>query len=374
MEGPLPLVIVNYFQRPTLENAQFLLASYGLSIPRPSAALSDDKPSERPMKRARYGGGARATEARIHALSRLDVLHDLNGEPLSLATFKVILDDAELTHEERTSIEKAYANPRANVTKLISKIMGLQEKTRNASHEEVAERWKDAVRLEIVMDGVVEQLHEPLSKRDYQTYERSMCLHAFVMALFAASPQKLQKLVFLYGVFQYMDISGWKAFLKRWMTQLDTHVKASVQIKYITPASIQPYSGRFAVDEKAIYVDGVMVPIKKPITQHDSLDVMKKIQSSFGVTTLHYPKSYLQTLFARFDATEDKETHLQFMKRVMDVNFFRDAYKADVALRRAALYLTFDRLAFVYYKMRCELEGCKKNGLLYCISGKAILE
>ena len=65
----------------------------------------------------------------------------------------------------------------------------------------------------------------------------------------------------------------------------------------------------------------------------------------------------------------DKTTHVQMSHMVRDksdfcqyvladpnkslwaLNFLRDAFKADVAVAEDCVYITHDRLAFVYYKM-----------------------
>ena len=370
MEGPLPIPVINYFHNPTLQNAKFLLAAYELNLPTHEDGGNKRACFARFTREAR--GGAYASEARIHALSRLDVLHDLKHDriPLENDVIDFVLNDAGLTAEEHVNVVKTCENPRANVTKTFAAMMGQSTKSKRL----IATKWHEmGPTLEIVLDGVLEQIREPLTKQDHQKFTKSMCLHAFVMGVFDSPTSNLERIVFLYGVFQYMDIAGWKGFVNRWRMHLNTQVKALVEIQYISPDSIQPYSHKFKVKKSAVFINDIKVPIQHPKRGNNSQGVMAFFKSDFGVT---YDKAYLKEIFnsyMRLDAA-DKVQYLPFMKLVMDVNFFRDAYKADVALSRKALYLTFDRLAFVYYKMRCELEGSTMNGLFYCVNGVGTCE
>ena len=57
------------------------------------------------------------------------------------------------------------------------------------------------------------------------------------------------------------------------------------------------------------------------------------------------------------------------VSQVLAVNAFRDAFKADVALARGAVYLTVDRLALVYYELRRRALGAASRGLALSSSG-----
>jgi hypothetical protein len=76
------------------------------------------------------------------------------------------------------------------------------------------------------------------------------------------------------------------------------------------------------------------------------------------------PHNDMDTIFSNVFRTKD-----DFRDRVAEnptnhnlwsLNFLRDAFKAEIALQRDALYLTHDRLAYLYYRML----GGRKGALL----------
>lgn len=407
-------------------------------------AFSDSEPSPKRTKRAKsgsapYGGNPGNTGnttdkliKKLHTLSRLDVLHDLHDEGIMpMPIIKFVLADADLpSQEDYEAVVRACQDGRSNITHLFSTMMGIsiprkrkRTSTKGATssvslHEslqqdhqlyEVVSKWQQRQKLELVMDGIVTVPSNAIMDDDSEQVKRkfvqSLFMNAFIMLLLGRydavsrlpytkltmsdrPPSAVKSIVFLYGVFQWMDIGGWKKHIDKLiahMEQLMIPYSRRIIVKYMQPKEIMPYSNRFVVNEpqRVLFVDGVSVPIHSPKPINSSIgsigpfntnsQLFDYYELSFGVT---YTKKHLQTIFGIFNALSNKEQQKRtsFMRRVMDVNSFRDTYKADVALRRNAIYITFDRLAYAYYVIRGSAENREHHGIFYSVIGPRKVE
>lgn len=358
---------LDYFYRPTLENAEALLrASHvSLSLPRHSSHA-----------RSMHGGDARPYKMQV--LPTLDFLHDVNREELLLPASMVdlLLTRAGCTEHHKAAMIAAYKDRRVNYTRHVADWLGMPK---NAEKEQFQLPTLATDVVEMVLDGVVDEVEIPLPPEKEWPFQRALCLHAFIMQLLGRSGEnpsspKVGEVRFLYGVFQSMDVSGWEGFLRRWVRSMRAVCSAyasQVTLQKIDASHIAPYDDRIQkVGRHHVRVQHADVPIRRAsMGAYDLTNpsaTWKSLVDGFGVT---YPKSYLVRvwtvallLLERFPAR--KEEVVSFLERLVLVNWLRDVYKADVALRRGAIYVTFDRLAYTYYVLRGGMEGLPHQGML----------
>ena len=64
-----------------------------------------------------------------------------------------------------------------------------------------------------------------------------------------------------------------------------------------------------------------------------------------------------------FNNNENKEIVISFFNALIDLNFLRDAYRVDVAIQTNSIYITADKLSFIYYTLITHWEQKKHLGL-----------
>jgi len=411
----------DFYAGPTIENAERILDAMKVDVPYrilmrvlPTMPITAPKSKSQSAKRARTGGANANAEAKIHALSRLDFLHDIKGDfPLPASVVDLVLSDSGLPADEHAKVVKACSEQNRNITTLFAQMMGIgTSKKRKASLDaaftkddaiyHLVTKWQQQPTLQIVMDGLVDECCDDIRKVEQspkakRQFLQSLCLHAFVMLILGrydavkklvgdrgplgmsvrgVPPSAVKEIWFLYGTFQTMDMGGWQTFMNKWIAQLRGYLQPGTQkvdIAYIAPHTVKPFSNRFHVTRRAVIVDGgaplgASVPIRPPKPPKRSLSLFDQIQSTFAV---RQPKAALDKIIIAFQSLTETERQqwTPFMRRVMDINSFRDTYKADVALRLDAVYITFDRLAYAYYDLRRDAESLGHNGLFYSVGG-----
>lgn len=360
-----------FFHHPDPERARALLVALGMHVPfDPSShASATVRPS-----RIHRGGDARAYK--LAPLPFLDVLHDLRGHMLvTKPTLDRLFQAAGLSASDKDAMYAAFRNPRQNYTRAVAQYVGVFADAERVTDPHLAARmaaWHQQTRLEIVLDGVVDALEVPLPPSQEWDFQRSLALYATVMLIFGRfDPRvsRLQEVTFLHGAFQYMDIRGWESFMKRWirsMKQVCKPFAPNVQIQKIGVRDLPPYDTDVIVEPNAVRIRGVSVPIR-PMhvdlsTAESPEDAMGVIQYAFGTT---FPKETLRTVFQTYLSLPKhrQDAYEPFLHTVVRTNWLRDSYKADVAIRRHAVYITFDRIAHAYYMLRGSLENEPYQGI-----------
>jgi len=272
-------------------------------------------------------------------------------------------------------------------------------------HEQVS-RWRLNATTEIMLDGIVSSINDPAVQRDPDNAERitriarSQALCAFVMLLLAdydpalAEPYTFQirgvpafsvsvassssVVEFLTGPFQTMDIENWGVYMRRWTRSIQ---RASPRLwKRITFREIaQPFksaSGALVSDSSARLPNGRVVPILSaknaltPDEAHSKVPPIKGVDAfgpSFAVSA---KKEWFRDLFDEYSTVSDAQRVKMepLIRDAIAVNALRDALKADIALARGAVYVTYDRLAMMYYALRRTAES-RGDGLWLYASG-----
>lgn len=357
-----------YYYRPTLANAIGLLDSLGMHVPFANSGSASS--STRHSTTALKGG-----DARIQALPYLDLLHDLRGRAiLTNQTLTKILDASGLTAADRAEFQKAYRSQDTDFTRFVARRMGISGEAEVVSDGHLYERmlsWRERPRIEIVLDGVVDEITLPLPPIGEWDFSRSMALYATVMAMFGnfpgQTPAALQEVVFLHGTFQTMDIAGWSGFIKRWIHSMKAALPR-IRAEAVPDESIQPFEPHYKVYADHIEIAAASIPIRTVRLDLQNPDgpegILKSAAAAIGTT---FPKETLGNILYAYTLASPKEKQAfePILWLYAHINWLRDSYKADVAIRRDAVYITFDRIAFTYYMLRSGLERAPHQGILF---------
>jgi hypothetical protein len=246
---------------------------------------------------------------------------------------------------------------------------------------------------EIVFDGILEDpLRRPVSEGVHKvSHLRSLATCAFLQWMIGEWPEPyriaggtLREIRFLTGTFQTLDVAGHDAFLNRWVGYLKRDCSALKAVALIRVARIEVSSVQsgtpgvgLAPDDAALVVDGARVPfVAKALpnvperSDWNDLDMTYRLDrflSKAPARQITYAKRDLVEMFSeytKFTQAQRLDPRVEtVVQRVIAVNSFRDAFKADVALARGAVYLTVDRLALVYYELRRRAQRADSRGL-----------
>jgi len=206
---------------------------------------------------------------------------------MPMPIIKFVLADADLpSQEDYEAVVRACQDGRSNITHLFSTMMGIsiprkrkRTSTKGATssvslHEslqqdhqlyEIVSKWQQRQKLELVMDGIVTVPSNAIMDDDSEQVKRkfvqSLFMNAFIMLLLGRydavsrlpytkltmsdrPPSAVKSIVFLYGVFQWMDIGGWKKHLDKLiahMEQLMIPYSRRIIVKYMQRKEIMPY-------------------------------------------------------------------------------------------------------------------------------------
>ena len=258
---------------------------------------------------------------------------------------------------------------------------------------------------EIVFDGILEDpLRRPASDGIHTvSHLRSLATCAFLQWMIGEWPEPFagagavvpREIRFLTGTFQTLDVGGHDAFMKRWVGYLRRDASAlkavaSISVAYLNASAVPsgtPGVAMAPARDSALIVHGRRVPFaakllperptRPPPAALSKEDVSLRLSAflaSKPARQVTYSKQDLVNMFRAYITLlpaqlADPRTEA-VVAQVISVNAFRDAFKADVALARGAVYLTVDRLALVYYELRRRALGAKSRGLAILTSDK----
>ena len=396
-----------YLRVPTRDRAIALLNAAGVSVPYSSleqVTMRSNPQARATVKRGGTGAGAGAgdgsgtqtdtgNDVRFHNLARLDVLKDLYDPDTALSETIVdmVLADTQLTVRERKRIVTACTQTGSSLSRTIESIFlrpnhiqmdgpVFRIEEDGAIYNIIHDAWvgssggKEEVLF--VLDGV---LRGCVSGE--QDIVKSMVVFAFLMIVLGdlgdvnisymvtkrqkttivtkPKPNGVKRVVFLCGIMQTIDIPENPAFMQDWIEELDGLVNWAdrVELRHLRMEDLPaPYDSKFKLGNTGLHVGGANVPFKAaqiPRIRRGS-EVTQHVDDLAANCGLPYTKKYLNYVFQQYDkmGVSERDSRMQFLKLLMDVNFFRDAYYADVAIGLGAIYLTFDRLAYTYFHIR----------------------
>lgn len=263
-------------------------------------------------------------------------------------------------------------------------------------HQTVA-NWltpNEAGVAEIVLDGILEdRVKQPIRKGIHREYHlRSLAMCAFLQWMIGEWPEPngtsggLREIRFLTGSFQTTDIGAHKLFLNRWVDELarnGTALKSVGSVRVVrmevlsVPAGV-PDVAMIPGDNAALLVRGRRVPFVGevpppsawPYPNTNEADLAYRFGNFLANEPVHqviYTGRGLADMFRDYRILLPSQQVDPFVQNAIDqalaVNAFRDAFKADVALSRGAVYITTDRLSLLYYEMRRRALGAANRGL-----------
>jgi hypothetical protein len=395
-----------FYRQPTLKSAENMLIALDIHVPystllrktRRQSVTSGPQPAT--LKRARMRGGVHPgisdTDAKINILRRVDFLHDLqDSKRIPEAMIDVVLMKAPLTNIQRAwfvSQCRKMNHPTVDFTiqvgKRLENLFGLpRSKTKlgsmsadKALYDRVT-GWMQKPTLEVVIDGLIEV---PKRNANMSPKEaRGLCLFAFFMLLFGKAhdvpgplPSGCLAISVLTGTFQDMDV-GRNGFLTRWIGAFNRHIGCA-KVALVNVGSVpQPWDSAVRVEPSQVVLvpHNISVPFRYP---NIATPQKPKMSVDFAAmahheTNLHvlFQKSYLQdvqTSFVALPTTDQRHFH-PYIHRLVRVNALRDEYKADVALRRGAIFMTVDRIAHIYYSVRARDRSLQDQGVYYSVHG-----
>jgi hypothetical protein len=262
-------------------------------------------------------------------------------------------------------------------------------------HRTVAE-WltpNEAGVAEIVLDGILEdRITQPIREGIHEKrHLRSLAICAFLQWMIGECPEPngtsgLLEIRFLAGSFQTTDLGANKSFLNRWVDQLARNGTAlkSVGIVRVVRAEILsvpagvPDVAMIPSDNTALLVRGRRVPFigevpPPPVWPHlhtEEADMAYRFGNFLANEPVHqiiYTQRGIANMFNDYLillCSQQADPFVQnAIEQALAVNAFRDAFKAEVALSRGAVYLTADRLSLVYYEMRRRALGAANRGI-----------
>lgn len=197
-----------------------------------------------------------------------------------------------------------------------------------------------------------------------------------------------KQIVFYTGVFHSFRTKKYNKWFQRWIAELQKEMSCrisyhlfhrntknmyrdvSARCKRIhthedQPDGIHPlrttYSGVVIERHHIILPDGTRVPKRK----NGKLNTLELCVDQL--------KNNLYRISHRFDrqnpTIQDTPGIDVFLDHIVQVNAFRDQYKADMAIKLDAIYITIDRLSLIYYTMRALELGRINRGVFFGFPG-----
>ena len=386
-----PNEMFQYRNAPTLQNAITFLKKLGIHEIVPlqiSQTDAHDNSPPRPSKRTRNIGGAAFDDS----FAYVDLLHDIyESIPMQPDMVTWILDRTTLSQHVKSKIYGYCTTSRKNITPLLAKEfvnlpkpMIIRGKNKQFTVDETLQFYKYITSLAHKYEGremciVLDGIHHAFQKTmDDVEAAKSLAMCAFIQILFSriqpvtfgrttkiGTPSSMTmtlhvssrpapcvgSICFLTGIFQTLDIPSYNTFLQQLVADLSktiTWVDNPVTYKN----QIATYPG---LSSKHLRLpSGVRVPLRGSIfrnitTSHKtSSQIASDIESHFCV---NYTKTELQQIISYLSVlTADQRPGFnQFLQTIANVNLFRDAFRADVAIANDAIFITNDRMAQVYY-------------------------
>jgi hypothetical protein len=390
--------VYEYFEDPSIANAHFLLAAFRIEPPysllkpakRPRSSSSPPAPP-RSVPYSRRGGAPSApTAAAAAALlvhERADVLHDLHPEEgfvshvivqrvlrgtdaafarfpglrdRVLASADVLQKATEFTYGLFTELNAAFG--------LRFSQKSLNTRTANRSAYDQVTRWRASPKpTEIVLDGLIfppkkNAITETERAQNRSNVARSQVLCAFLQLMLAeydpallgapsAASAAAPSLIFLIGPFQDMDIAGWKKYFTRWLGHLKNEkpsLWSEISLAEIN-VPVTSFSGAQIRRRKVVLPNGRVVPFVAPKGASAPKSKVEALNKGFAVSA---KKDWLRSVFEVYRESVSLAEMDSLVDDVIAVNALRDAAKAEIALARGAVYVTYDRLAMMYYALR----------------------
>ena len=405
-------IIDAYLSKPGIGTATALLRLYNVPIVRLYEVVSVPTTTSPVTKKRNASGfsGGGIRQDLYRRFVRLDTLHDLNDSKETVESKKRTAD--MILNGEDESVAKQFISNTAGftsfVTKELIKAAGLRVKegayTNETNLEHYALLMSVMVAMQtqkvvnIVLDGVIDVEFSP------DHFMRKVLHSAFILMLFAnvsrirvntteitrskpdmtetnttttastsetstnlsTRPKSLVETVNLIdGGFNTIDHMPLTKFYNKFLKAIQRASKVD-SVNLMTSSERPKYFEKWY---KPVEIDGDNV--KFPDTGHvfgvpEIFNHKKVVQANpFDTKTIksiNQPK--VQALYEWHRYKKDVERS-KLYTTIMDVNFLRDAWRADVAISTGSAFITSDKLAYIYYLMIAKWCGVLTKGFYF---------
>ena len=379
--------LIYFCEKPTLTNAKKLLASYNIPLPL-STKLLNPKKAKKPVKittTENKDGGAGDTKAIIKELFILDTMHDLIGSNSPHIIYKLF--EKEITKMTNSiEIKQLFLKNSYEFTKYIYDYLCVKSntiifksqvdlKSRKIFDDILFIRLQNITKLEFILDNFVASLKTTAGDESEGTLAFVAC--AFMLVLFANMKRlnlldNLGDTIILYdGLFLHLGSASPRMdgnYIQRFLSLFLRSIK---RITSVVSAQIQDYKPRVISEMKKQfhkpvffnkYLDTdaqiISYPAKNVISiNNNEYEILKSINSTNTISnTIVFPHNKVKFYLYIKDSLTTSNPN---SKDLWYLNFLRDSYKADIAVLDNLVYMTHDRLAYLYYRL---IGG--KNGIL----------
>jgi len=284
-----------------------------------------------------------------------DLLHDIGHEYRKWV----------FSHIDNTIM--SYDNvQRKNITWTVYKewlrIGNINESDFIGGYENVMSNWKkilqtDGEELTICLDGFLNNLQ---SNSNRNLFEDTCLESGLLLLLLHRSGKTFKKLTLVDGLFNEIDNFYLVDYIHKYISALSIIMKGVV----VVATQVQPVSPKYipfdilTLGSSSIQLkNGAIIPISDRQNAWHIWDVN-------ALQTFHVPysKRDLTALFAKNKNSTDHDVQ-QVLCNAAEVNFFRDAYRIDLAIQNNWSYITHDRLAFVFYNILVTILGVQNRSI-----------
>jgi len=337
-----------FYLRPTIATARALTGTTHKRRRRTKSIPTDTVLQE---KRVRRGGAAGLTDATLNAMMYTDALHDLGKEykhwVFQRVDHSIIPPDSVHARNITWTVAQSWLH-----------FAGLTyDANFSAKAEDALPRWREQIaqsgEITICIDGF---LHNMQWKTPHDLFRNTLLETLMLLLIVYDNNITCKKLVIVDGGFNELDGFYFYKHIQDYIEYLSGLVKGVVVVKTYVKFP-QPAFLPMQVD--ADYV--TLVNGDKIL--HNTTEMWVYINRD-QLTTFHYPyeKSSLVRMFKEFYKSDDDKVQ-SVLENAVSANFFRDAYRIDLALQHKWVFITHDRLAFLLYSILAASHGLPNLGL-----------
>ena len=341
--------ILNLVEKPTLKHAKQMLKIYNIHLP--LSTILPKRPrqvkAKSPPASASASKGGMPPAAIQHELLVLDTMHDLlDTDPLAMFDIfkrefdipKALKDSFLRSDYSFTRDCASYIQQKARLVIQDTYFDNQSKKAYDFALAQSISNWKN---FTFVLDNFAASLQN--GGGGPQSQGVMMLLGCAYLIVLLANMKRLNmigvtNIHFVDGFFMKLDGSYVSRFLtlftktiKR-LTNLDTHVVA--QTVFFGKITRPKYFNKLFPHAQAL------VNKTQIMMQNQTFDIFPQ---NAQPNQIYFPHSKEQ-FFQHIKANKTNKT-------LWYLNFLRDAFKADVALETDSVFVTHDRIAFIYYKL-----------------------
>jgi hypothetical protein len=343
------LQLEDFFAKPTLKNAKRLLRVHKLPLPlEPLLKKPRNQGKTKEVNQGKKSGGG-IPHAVFKELMILDTCHDLIGCHPKESVYKLFKNHLPAGELKSAFLASSHAFTRLAADYILQKsnlkntLVVSGPNLDKTVHVKMSHMVRDKAPLKFVLDNIVASV-----KYNGTIPAAHVGLLGCALILVLIANMKRLGLIKTYDTIEFYDglflrIDG--DYIRKFIVLFLKSVKRLSQVT--TDVLVKDY--HFASKQHAVY---------KPVFFNRAFPDLQ--------ATLHANQVQIGAEYYDIGAGPQKisvpHTKADFCKFILDgekkemeslwaLNFLRDAFKADVAVSEDCVFITHDRLAFVYYKL-----------------------